>query len=248
MTEDPPPISALTGQVLENCKKERTFVSQALKQHFKCYKIMGVKFVIAVFCAVCALMCALEPCEARSKRFRLTIPKSLLVVDSQGIGVIEDAAELTKKASTKSSKPIFMADNFFIKRVAMVENSLNRTSKEGGLWNVDECAFKATQGKRKENKQLAALHKTVRRTFGVTWSKIKFSDLRRPLYSVLAARIVLEMNERSIPRGLRNQARFWLETYHGCSEKPGEPRVWEEMKSKFIRGKVFFLFSLLFLM
>lgn len=207
--------------------------------------VQRVKFVPALLCAVCTFMCALTPCDARSKRVRLTIPKSLLVVDSQGVDVIQDAVELTKKAVTKSSKLIFMDDNHFIRRVALVENSLNRTSKEGGLWNVDECAFKATQTKRKKNKHLATLHKTVRRTFGVTWSKIKYSDLRRPLYSVLAARIILEMTERSIPRGLRNQARLWLENYHGCAEKPGEPRVWEEMKSKFIRGKVFYFLYLL---
>lgn len=186
-------------------------------------------------CAVGVFMCTVKPCEAKSKRVRLTIPKTLLVVDSQGMDVIDDAAELTTKAVTKASKPIFMDDNHFIKRVAMVENSLNRTSKEGGLWNVDHCAFKATQSKRKENKQLAMLHKTVRRTFGVTWSKIKYSDLRRPLYSVLAARIVLEMTERPIPRGLRNQAKLWLETYHACAEKPGEPTLWDDMKSKFIK-------------
>ena len=207
--------------------------------------VQVVKFIVAFLFTASVFLCALTPCDARSKKPRLTIPKSLLVVDSQGIGVIEDASELTKRAATKS-KPIFMGDNHFTKRVAMIENSLNRTSKEGGLWNVDECAFKATQTKRKENKKLAALHKTVRRTFGVTWSKIKYSDLRRPLYSVLAARIILEMTERSIPRGLRNQARFWLETYHGCAEKPGEPRVWEEMKTKFIRGKVVFILLISF--
>lgn len=199
-----------------------------------------VKF--ALLCVVC-MMCDVKLCEARSKRARPTIRKSLLVVDEQGIEVIKDASELTKNALTKSSKPIFMDDHHFIQRVAMVENSLNRTSKEGGLWNVDECAFKDTQNKRRENKQLAALHKMVRRTFGVTWSKVRYSDLRRPLYSVLAARIVLEMTERSLPRGLRNQARLWLETYHGCAEKPGKPQVWEDMKNKFIRGKrVFILF------
>lgn len=190
----------------------------------------------ALLCVVC-MVCAVKPCEARSKRARPTIRKSLLVVDEQGIEVIKDASELTMNALTKSSKPIFMDDHHFIQRVAMVENSLNRTSKAGGLWNVDECAFKATQNKRRENKQLAALHKMVRRTFGVTWPKVRYSDLRRPLYSVLAARIVLEMTERSIPRGLRNQARLWLETYHGCAEKPGKPQVWEDMKNKFIRGK-----------
>ena len=202
-----------------------------------------MKFVAALMCAIFAFMCALEPCDARSKKVRLNIPKSLLVVDSQGLDVIQDACELTKKAS-KSSKPIFMDDNHFIKRVAMVETSLN-ISRKGGLWNVDECAFKATQTKRRENKQLAALHKTVRRTFGVTWSKIKYSDLRRPLYSVLAARIVLEMRERSIPRGLRNQARLWLETYHECVEKPGDPKAWEQMKTKFMRGT--FVYSFLFI-
>ena len=196
--------------------------------------VLQVKF--ALLCAIC-VMCAVKPYEARSKRARPMIRKSLLVVDEQGIEVIQEASELTKNALTKTLKPIFMDDNHFIKRVAMVENSLNRLSKEGGLWNVDECAFKATQNKRKENKQLAALHKTVRRTFGVTWSKVRYSDLRRPLYSVLAARIILEMTERSIPRGLRNQARLWLETYHGCAEKPGKPQVWEDMKNKFIRGK-----------
>lgn len=205
---------------------------------------LQVKFVAAFTCAIFAFMCALEPCDGRSKKVRLTIPKSLLVVDSEGLDVIQDACELTKKAS-KSSKPVFMDDNHFIKRVAMAETSLNRTSKEGGLWNVDECAFKATQTKRRENKQLAALHKTVRRTFGVTWSKIKYSDLRRPLYSVLAARIVLEMTERSIPRGLRNQARLWLETYHECAEKPGDPKAWEQMKTKFMRG--IFVYSFLFI-
>lgn len=205
--------------------------------------IMVSRVMFALLCVVC-MMCALKLCEARSKRARPMIRKSLLVVDEQGIEVIREASELTKNAMTKSNKLIFMDDNHFVKRVAMVENSLNRTSKEGGLWNVDECAFKATQNKRKENKQLAALHKTVRRTFGVTWSKVKYSDLRRPLYSVLAARIILEMTERSIPRGLRNQARFWLETYHSCAEKPDQPQIWEEMKSKFIRGEgVFILFN-----
>ncbi|XP_068720953.1 matrilin-2-like [Montipora capricornis] len=192
-----------------------------------------VKFEAAILCFLAVFMCGLEPGDARSKRVRITIPKSLLIFDSQGIGVIRDANEMTKKAVTRTSQPVFMEDYHFVKRIAIVEKSLNRTSKEGGLWNVDKCAFKATQTKRKENRQLAALHKTVRRTFGVTWSKIKYSDLRRPLYSVLAACIVLEMANRPIPRGLKNQARFWLESYHGCAENQ---QGWDEVKSKFMRA------------
>ncbi|XP_073252564.1 uncharacterized protein [Porites lutea] len=192
-----------------------------------------VKFVGALLCAVGALMLVLQPCKAKTKRVRLTILKTLLIVDSQGMDVIENAVELTKKAETKASKRVFMEDNHFIKRVAMVETSLNRSSKVGGLWNVDHCAFKTSQSKRKENKRLATLLKTVRRTFGVAWAKVRYSDLRRPLYSVLAARIILEMTERSVPRGLRNQAKFWLETYHACAQKSTQQQ--EEMKSKFIR-------------
>lgn len=192
-------------------------------------------------CAVC-VMCVFKSCEARSKRIRPVIHKSLLVVDEQGIDVITDASELTKNAMTKSRKRIFMDDHHFIKRVALVESFLNKTSKEGGPWSIEECAFKSTQNKRKENKQLAALHKNIRRTFGVTWSKIKYRDLRRPLYSVLAARIILEMAVPSIPRGLRNQARLWLETYHECAKKLSHPQVWEDTRSRFIRGECFDLF------
>jgi len=49
------------------------------------------------------------------------------------------------------------------------------------------------------------------------------------------------MTKHSIPRGLKNQARFWLETYHGCAEKT---RAWEEVKSTFMRGN--FSFSFIF--
>lgn len=195
---------------------------------------MNLQVKFALMCAVC-VMCVFKSCEARSKRIRPVIHKSLLVVDEQGIDVITDASELTKNAMTKSRKRIFMDDHHFIKRVALVESFLNKTSKEGGPWSIEECAFKSTQNKRKENKQLAALHKNIRRTFGVTWSKIKYRDLRRPLYSVLAARIILEMAVPSIPRGLRNQARLWLETYHECAKKLSHPQVWEDTRGRFIR-------------
>ena len=190
--------------------------------------------LIAVF-----IMCAMKLCETRSERTSPMVPKSLLVFDKQGIEVIKEATEFTKNAVTKSSKPIFMRDHHFIKRVAMVENSLNRTSNGGGLWNVDECAFQAT----KVNKNLTALHKKVRRYFNVTWSEVRYSDLRRPLYSVLAARITLEMTERSIPRGLRNQASFWLKTYHSCAEKSANPQVREDISKTFIGGKRVFILS-----
>ena len=196
--------------------------------------------------AVC-IMCAMKLCETRSERTRPMVPKSLLVFDKQGIGVIKEASEFTKNVVKKPSKPIFKKDHHFIKRVAMVENSLNRTSNGGGLWNVDECAFQATKNK-PVNKRLTALYKNVRRYFNVTWSEVRYSDLRRPLYSVLAARITLEveMTERSIrsiPRRLRKQARFWLETYHGCAEKSANPQVREDISKAFIKGKRVFILS-----
>ena len=61
---------------------------------------MNLQVKFALMCAVC-VMCVFKSCEARSKRIRPVIHKSLLVVDEQGIDVITDASELTKNAMTK---------------------------------------------------------------------------------------------------------------------------------------------------
>ena len=147
-----------------------------------------------------------------ARRNRLPIPKSLIVTDASGIDVILEAEELLKKAK------IFREDFDMIKRIAIVEASFNRTSNDGGLWQVQKCIFRGVTQNRRKYRELAALQKLVRRRLGITWSRVRHYDLRRPLYSIIAARLFLEVTVNSYPRSLTNQARLWSHKYHRCTE------------------------------
>ena len=215
--------------------KSRQYL-QEVQENCSVVKMTAWKGKLSMLLWSICVVSALELGEA--KRLRIPIPISLLVVDAKGDAIIKDAAEITRKAD------IFMEDHQFIKRIAIVEKHLNRTANDGGIWNVDKCAFRnVSQNRRKDGRQ-AALRKSVRRTFGVTWSKIRHSDLKRPLYSVLAARIFLEVTFSSIPRGLRKQAKLWVKKYHECSDTVAsedlhkEPQRRNELENKFVRGKI----------
>lgn len=169
-----------------------------------------------VSCKACVvvLVFSLALCmdTIHARRNRIPIPKSLIVADSTGIDVILDAVELMKKTN------IFSDDHHLIKRIAIVEASYNRTANDGGLWQVEKCAFLGVTQNRRKYRKLAALQKQVRRRLGITWSKVRHYDLRRPLYSIVAARLYLEVILDSFPRKLKNQARFWGTRYHQCLE------------------------------
>ena len=177
------------------------------------------------------LTCSTLVCE--SKRTRLPIPTSLLVYDAKGTNVINSSVELARTSN------IFPEDYNFARRIAIVEATLNKSSNEGGLWNVDKCAFRGiTQNKRKYP-DLAAIQKSVRRIFGITWSKIRHTDLRRPLYSLLAARIYLAITVPNPPRGLRHQGRVWSQNYHQCvqtGENKLGPDEIKRLEDKFVKG------------
>ncbi|XP_031573836.1 signal peptide, CUB and EGF-like domain-containing protein 2 isoform X2 [Actinia tenebrosa] len=150
--------------------------------------------------------------KGKARRNRLPIPTSLLVPDANGIDVILEAEELLEKTK------IFSDDHDMIKRIAIVEASFNRTSNDGGLWQVEKCIFRGVTQNRRKYKQLAALQKLVRRRLGITWSRVRHYDLRRPLYSIVAARLFLEVAVDSYPKSLKNQAHLWSEKYHKCTE------------------------------
>lgn len=166
--------------------------------------------IVCVVLLVFSVVIWLDTTNAR--RNRIPIPKSLIVADANGIDVILDAVELMKKTN------IFSDDHHLIKRIAIVEASYNRTANDGGLWQVEKCAFLGVTQNRRKYKKLAALQKQVRRRLGITWSKVRHFDLRRPLYSIVAARLYLEIILDTFPRKLRNQARLWGTRYHQCLE------------------------------
>lgn len=174
----------------------------------------------------------------QARRNRLPIPTSLLVPDAKGVDVILEAEELLKKTK------IFSDDHNMIKRIAIVEASFNRTSNDGGLWQVEKCIFRGVTQNRRKYRQLASLQKLVRRRLGITWSRVRHYDLRRPLYSIIAARLFLEVATNSYPRSLRNQARLWSQKYHRCTESgkntrsPPPERI-RRSEDVYIKGKLY---------
>ena len=115
---------------------------------------------------------------------------------------------------------IFPDDNEMLRRIAYVETrdgSDSDTYNEGnygGIWAVSEAAFNNTNDT--SNALLALKHKQIVQHFGIDWGRVQFSELRKPIYSALAARLVLFAAPRAIPSrtNVTAQAQFWRENYN----------------------------------
>lgn len=59
---------------------------------------------------------------------------------------------------------------------------------------------------------------TIRSQFGIEWRNVTWSDLRKPLYSGLAASLYIMLqlggNESGMAGDLKGQEYFWSHSYH----------------------------------
>ena len=118
---------------------------------------------------------------------------------------------------------IFTSDNEMMRRIAYVEtddgNDANtyRGDYDGGIWALDEDLFDETQNTTSYS-SLTSLHQSIQTEFSIDWSTVLWSDLRKPLYSALAARLYLTTISASIPisSSLQSQATYWA-TYYNTS-------------------------------
>ena len=84
---------------------------------------------------------------------------------------------------------VFGNDNDILHRIAYVETrdgTLSETFSEGyngGIWAVDEDAFRSTQN----TDAFARLPAKIEELLQINWLDAEWSDLRKPLYSALAA-------------------------------------------------------------
>ena len=116
---------------------------------------------------------------------------------------------------------IFGSDNDLLRRIAYVETrdgnlpNTFRESYNGGLWAVDEDAFISTKNV-VENPRLRSKIRLIQQRLRINWLDVQWSDLRRPLYSALAAQIIIYNAPRFIPPASDSigQAQFWLEYYN----------------------------------
>ena len=113
-------------------------------------------------------------------------------------------------------------DNQFLRRIAYVESkdgadhgTYHRSGYHGGIWQVDEVGFKDTQDVSSHPK-LEDKFVLIKKFFGIEWSKVKWEDLRKPLYSGLAARLKLSNVVEKIPDAsdIEKQGRYWKRHYN----------------------------------
>ena len=115
---------------------------------------------------------------------------------------------------------IFADDNELLRRIAYVEtrdgtaDNTYRQGYNGGIWAVDENIFNDTQNIN-IYPRLRAKFDQIRRQFNVDWCSVRWSDLRKPLYSAIAARLALYNFPRTIPkaRDISAQAQLWADYY-----------------------------------
>ena len=116
---------------------------------------------------------------------------------------------------------IFSSDNELLRRIAYVETNdgndadTYRDGYDGGIWAVNQNLLQSTQNTASYS-VLINLHQQIETSFSIEWSAVQWSDLRKPLYSALAARLYFYTVSTSIPisSNIQSQATYWATYYN----------------------------------
>ena len=119
----------------------------------------------------------------------------------------------------------FGSDNGLLRRIAYVEtrdgtsNDTFRDGYYGGIWAVDEEKFLMTQTTNLSSRLPIKLQQ-IQELLKINWTGVTWMDLRKPIFSALAARLVLFLADRAIPptSDLQAQAEFWVELYNSIRD------------------------------
>ena len=95
-----------------------------------------------------------------------------------------------------------------------------REGYHGGFWQVDLIGFRDTQDKDSHH-GLDSKFRNIKSNFDIDWPSVQWEDLRKPLFSALAARLKLSNVAASIPRDVEGQASYWKKHYN-TSEGAGD--------------------------
>lgn len=106
-----------------------------------------------------------------------------------------------------------LIDNeMFLRHMADVETQHGtkeqtyRNGYNGGIWNIGQDLFNLT----KENPILFDDYEAIKKNLNINWSKVTWQDLRKPIYSGLAASLLVRAkNIRTIPESEELQATVW---------------------------------------
>ena len=112
----------------------------------------------------------------------------------------------------------------YVRRVAVVEsrdgldNTTYREGYHGGLWQVDEVLFLATQNT--SYPILIDKHKLVKMHFDIDWLLLQWIDLRRPLLSALATCLYECTLDEKVPSSINEQAVHYDKYYNRKKDSP----------------------------
>lgn len=130
-----------------------------------------------------------------------------LVSGSSGAHVVR---AVLSKIETSDAFPSTSAGlvNPFMRKMAYVETRDGAVISGGGIWNISPAHFTETHGS-----MSASVHRALQQSEGqdalgpINWESITYENLSIPLYSGLAARILIH-RESSAPQ-YTQQAGFW---------------------------------------
>ena len=133
---------------------------------------------------------------------------------------------------------IFPTDNKFLRRIAYVESkdgthpNTYRPCYHGGIWQVDKIGFEDTQNT-KAHPGLSKKFDEIEKIFGIKWREVKWEDLRKPLYSGLAARLLLSNKPGEIPpaNDVEGQAAYWKNHYNSAAGKGSEQKFIDDVRA-----------------
>ena len=134
-----------------------------------------------------------------------------LVAESSGTSVVQACIAKIDEAN------IFSSDEQLLRRIAYVEthdgndsDTYTGSNNNGGIWQLSSAKYSVTK-----TSVSSSLLQNVSSKFGITWSSTSWSDLRKPFYSAIAARLYLEVISASIPLSINisGQASYWASYY-----------------------------------
>lgn len=151
-------------------------------------------------------------------------------VEAHGEGVVDAVLDKFRSTGYLRNETILT----FLRRIAIVESKFGddpNTFKDrvqdddgvakkyhGGIWQVDKIGFDATKDTG-SHPSLNGKYEIIRQKFGIWWPDVTWSDLRKPLYSAIAARLYLSRVPQPIPSTLNDQAEYWKEHYNTSKGK-----------------------------
>ena len=90
-----------------------------------------------------------------------------------------------------------------------------REGYDGGIWQVDENIFDETQDTA-AHPELTETYTAISNSLDIDWPTATWGDLRKPLFSALAARLFFSIVAEDIPMAgnLQGQAEHWKEYFN----------------------------------